>query len=97
MGLGLLVIVYTLSPFDPVFTVVRTIAAHAVVEGFDQLGRSTFEDTTPHFRVELRILIDVDHLLEDGRRLKGPLFDDTAVQKLLKRDLGMYEETDEPC
>lgn len=28
----------------------------------------------------------------DGRRLKGPLFEDTAVQKLLKRDLWMYED-----
>lgn len=30
-------------------------------------------------------------LLEDGRKIWGPLFDDTAVQKLLKRDLHMYE------
>lgn len=30
-------------------------------------------------------------LLEDGRRQRGPLFEDTAVQKLLKRDLWMYE------
>jgi hypothetical protein len=36
-------------------------------------------------------------LLDDGRRFQGPLFHDTAVQKLLKRDLWMYEETDEPC
>jgi hypothetical protein len=31
-------------------------------------------------------------LLADGRRIKGPLFEDTAVQKLLKRDLWMYED-----
>lgn len=30
-------------------------------------------------------------LLEDGSRLKGPLFEDTAVQKLLKKDLWRYE------
>jgi hypothetical protein len=31
-------------------------------------------------------------LRQDGRRIKGPLFMDTAVQKLLKRDLWMYED-----
>lgn len=31
-------------------------------------------------------------LLPDGRRIKGPLFEDTAVQKLLKRDLWKYED-----
>jgi hypothetical protein len=30
--------------------------------------------------------------LEDGRRIKGPLFEDTAVQKLFKRDLWMFED-----
>jgi hypothetical protein len=30
--------------------------------------------------------------LPDGRRIKGPLFYDTAVQKLLKQDLWMYED-----
>jgi hypothetical protein len=29
--------------------------------------------------------------LSDGTRVKGPLFEDTAVQKLLKRELRMYE------
>jgi hypothetical protein len=33
-------------------------------------------------------------LLSDGRRIKGPLFEDTAVQKLLKRDLWMYEDSE---
>ncbi len=31
-------------------------------------------------------------LLPDGRRVKGPLFEDTAVQKLFKRDLWRYED-----
>jgi hypothetical protein len=31
-------------------------------------------------------------LLDDGRRIKGPLFEDTGVQKVLKLELWMYED-----
>jgi hypothetical protein len=31
-----------------------------------------------------------DILLADGRRVKGPLFEDAAVQKLFKKDLWLY-------